>query len=309
RQAMEIAIPLREHPNPTVRNTARDVLINAQLSIIKDIACGNWENKWGAIEKWVSSVKEVIMDPEIAAKKVLVREYLFRLATTGLSAQATISDSGDLEPYIQDVLLSSEELFNVINDPIYKRRVQWEAGCAIFDAVQTYQRKKMYTAALKYGEEAVDFIEQGIEGRTEKMDYFLLSRLYFRLGAIHAIGMKNHRAAIIWFDRTMPIFDDIQRDLGPEEVGRIGEMLVSMGVSYWETDQREEAVRLSELGLKRIRAAVDKKYLEASALLIPYSNLSTMYTKLDEVDKAAKYQQQAVKIREALLDSGATRRQ
>jgi len=305
-QALKIAIPLREHSNPTVRSIARDVLVNAQLGIIKDIALGNWDNKWSAIEKWFASVKEVLKDQEVTAKKRLIREYLFQVALTGLSAQAVISESSNLDPYIQDLLTATEELMNVTEDPINRRRIKWEAGCALFEVVQSLQRKKQFSTALKYGEPTVDMIELGIQGRTSEADFYLLSRLYFRLGAIHAIGMNNHRAAIVWFDRTLPIFDDILPGLGTEEAGRIGEMLVSMGVSYWYTDQKDEAIRLSELGLKRIQAAVDKGYLEMTALLIPYSNLSMMWSKLDEPDKANEYNRAAARIQQAVGDNNST---
>ena len=307
KEAIDIAVTLRNHANPTVRAIARDVLVNAQLGVVKDIAMGTWDNKWQAIDKWFASVKEVIKDPEVTSKKRLIREYLFRVAVCSLSAQAVVSDSTSIEPYVQDVLTATEELVNVTDDEIAKRKVQWEAGNVLFEAVQSYQRRKQYTSALKYGETTVDLMEQGIEGRTGEADYYLLSRLYFRLGAIHAIGMKNHRSAIVWFDRTMPIFDDILPGLTPEEVGRVGEMLVSMGVSYWEMDQKDEAVRLSELGLKKIRAAVDSGDLEQTSLLIPYSNLSTMWGKLDVPDKSERYHKLAVKIRESMANSTANR--
>ena len=300
KEAIDIAVTLRNHANPAVRAIARDVLVNAQLGVVKDIAMGTWDNKWQAIDKWFASVKEVIKDPEVTSKKRLIREYLFRVAVCSLSAQAVVSDSTSIEPYVQDVLTATEELINVTDDEIAKQKTQWEAGSVLFEAVQSYQRRKQYTSALKYGEATVDLMEQGIEGRTGEADYYLLSRLYFRLGAIHAIGMKNHRSAIAWFDRTMPIFDDILPGLTTEEVGRVGEMLVSMGVSYWEMDEKDEAVRLSELGLKKIRAAVDDGALEQTSLLIPYSNLSTMWSKLDVPDKAERYHKLAVKIRESV---------
>lgn len=306
KQALGIAISLSEHSNPTVRGIAREVLVNAQLGIVRDIALGNWDNKWSAIEKWFASVREVLKDQEVTSKKRLVREYLFRVALTGLSAQAVVSESSTLDLYIQDLLTATEELMNVTDDPINRRRIQWEAGGALFEAIQSFQRKKQFSTALKYGESTVDLMELGIAGRTSESDYFLLSRLYFRLGAIHAIGMNNHRAAIVWFDRTLPIFDDILPGLGPEEAGRIGEMLVSMGVSYWYENQKEEAIRLSELGLKKIQTAVDKGYLEVTALLIPYTNLSTMWNKLDEQDKANEYYRAATKIQQTVVESSST---
>ena len=306
RQALNIAIPLREHSNPAVRSIAREVFVDSQLGVVRDIALGNWDNKWSAIEKWFASVREVLKDQEVTSKKRLIREYLFRVAVTGLSAQAVVSEAANLDTYIQDLLTATEELINVTDDPINRRRIQWEAGCVLFEVVQSFQRKKQYSTALRYGEPTVDLIELGIDGRTSESDYYLLSRLYFRLGTIHAIGMNNHRAAIIWFDRTLPIFDDILPGLGPEETGRVGEMLVSMGVSYWHTNQKDEAIRLSELGLEKIQAAVDRGYLEVTALLIPYSNLSTMWNKLDEPDKANEFYRAAARIQQSVVENNST---
>ncbi len=304
--ALDLALRLQNHDNPSIQTLAREVVLNAQLGIILDIARGNWENKESAIEKWFLNAKDILKDPAVATKKRLLRDETFRIARCGLTAQVMISDTANLEQKVQEMLLASEELRNVADDPIIQRETQWETGTALFEAVQSFQRRKQYVAALKYGESTVDFMEQGIEGRTGEADYYALARLYFRLGAIHAIGLKNHKAAIVWFDRTKPVFKDILRNIGPEESGRIGEMLVSMGVSYWETDQKEEAVRLSELGLTKIKAAVDRKHLESISLLIPYSNLATMYEKLDDSEKAAQYTRLAARVKESLAVGDST---
>jgi len=63
---------------------------------------------------------------------------------------------------------------------------------------------------------------------------------------------------------------------------------------------------LSEFGLKRIQTAVDKGYLKQTALLIPYSNLSTMWGKLDEPEKADKYYEAAARIQQMVDDSSST---
>ncbi len=304
--ALDLALRLQNHDNPSIQTLAREVVLNAQLGIILDIARGNWENKESAIEKWFLNTKDLLKDPVVTTKKRLLRDEAFRIARCGLAAQVMISDAANLEQKVQEMLLASEELRNVADDPIIQRETQWETGTALFEAVQSFQRRKQYVAALKYGESTVDFMEQGIEGRTGEADYYALARLYFRLGAIHAIGLKNHKAAIVWFDRTKPVFKDILRNIGPEESGRIGEMLVSMGVSYWETDQKEEAIRLSELGLAKIKAAVDRKHLESISLLIPYSNLATMYEKLDDSEKAAQYTRLAARVKESLAAGDAS---
>lgn len=308
KEAIDIAIQLREHSNPSVRGIAREVLIDAQLGVIRDIAQGNWDNKWAAIEKWFASVQEIIKDPEVVAKKRLVRDYLLRVAHCGLSARVAVSDSTtSIDPYVRDVLTATEEMLNVSDDPIVRGKIQWETSRVLFEAFLFYQNRKQYNQALKIGETTVDLMEQGILGRTGEDDFYVLSEVYFRLGANYAIGMKNHRAAIVWFDRTLPVFEDILPGLRPESTGRIGEMLVSMGVSYWETNQKSEAIEFSEEGLKMIKSVVDRGLFDPSALIVPYSNLSTMWSKMDEPEKAEEYYHLAAKIREARTEAGSTR--
>ncbi|MGL6227400.1 MAG: CDC27 family protein [Thermoguttaceae bacterium] len=298
--SLDLAVQLREHPNQTIQAIARELLINTQLGIIEDIAQGNWENKDVAIDKWLLSVKEMLKDPQIASKKRLIREYAFRIAIAQLTVQAPNLESLTLEQTIQESILTAQELINVADDPLCVRKTQWDLGLALFETVQVFQRKKQYLLALKYGEATVDLMEQGIEGRTGEWDYYALARLYLRIGAVHATGMKNYKAAVVWFDRARPLFEDIANQLGTEESGKIGEMLVLMGVSYWETDQQKEAVRLSEEGLVKIQQAVDQGLLDSRKLLAPCMNLETMYGKLDQKDKAAIYTQKAALLRESL---------
>jgi hypothetical protein len=69
-----------------------------------------------------------------------------------------------------------------------------------------------------------------------------------------------------------------------------------MGVSYWPTDQREEAVRLTERGLRQIERGVRENVVEASVLVAPYSNLAKMYHELGNQEQATKYMRLASSI-------------
>lgn len=306
KEAMEIAIELREHANPSIREIAQEVLVDAQLGIIRDIAQGKWENKWTAIEQWFANIKEVLKDPELATNKLRIRDYLGRIARTGLSVRISVSPT-TIEPYVRDVLTTHEELMSISSDPLVQRQAQWETGRVLFEAFLYYQTRKQYTQALKIGEQAVDMLELGIAERTSEEDFYLLSRVYFRMGVNHAVGMKDHKTATTWFNRTLPIFDEILTELPPENVARVGEMLVSMGVSYWETQRQEEALLLSEEGLKLIEESIELGHADAKLLYTPYSNLSEMYSKLDQPDKAEHFAREAAKIREAKAPGGVIR--
>ncbi|MDR2761950.1 MAG: tetratricopeptide repeat protein [Planctomycetaceae bacterium] len=287
--AIEIADQLSDHPNPTVRQTAKDILFESRLAVAKDIAWGRWKGKERAIENWLAGAKSIINDPEMIAAKRFSTEYPLKLAICELTCQVGLNEEKEIEPYVKEIIQIGDKLLSKINDPILLQKLQWEIGLAIYDAVQIYQLREKYELALNYGELAADYMELGIKGRTNESDLYLVGRLYFRLGTIHALGNKNHRAAIEWFNKAKPTFDKLFPKINPEESGRFGESLVSMGVSYWLTNQRTEAIRLTERGLKQIERGVKLGFVKESAFAIPYSNLMNMYNELGDPEKAKYY--------------------
>jgi tetratricopeptide (TPR) repeat protein len=80
------------------------------------------------------------------------------------------------------------------------------------------------------------------------------------------------------------------------DIGRQGETFVSMAVSYWEVGQTDEALRLTQQGLKLVEQAVEEEILERSALAIPYNNLADMHRQLGDEDKATSYAEMAAQI-------------
>lgn len=287
--AIRLATTLVDNENPTVRLSAKDVLFEAHLGAANDVAWGKWDKKEESINKWISRAREIARDPEMKAAKRFSNEYLFKIAICTLASQVGQTSQQDIEPYIYDVIEAGNDLLQSTSDPILLQKIQWETGLSLYDAVQIYQLHKKYPEALKYGELAADYMEKGIVNRKSETDQYLLGRLYFRLGAIHAIGNQNHRAAIEWFELAKPVFEKLLPRINPEALGRLGETFVSMGVSYWHTDQRDEAVRLTERGLKQIERGIKNKALDSSSLTIPYSNLAKMYAEMGQTESAERY--------------------
>jgi tetratricopeptide (TPR) repeat protein len=287
--AIRIAMALLEHTNPTIRLTAKDVLFDAHLATARDIAWGKWDKKNEAIAKWLNRAKVLMQDPELQVAKRFSNEYPFKAASCALAVLVCIPEQHNIDLYIEDVIDAGNALINGTNDQILIHKWQWETSLSLYDAMQIFQLRKQYQSALKYGELAAKYMEMGIVDRTCETDQYLLGRLYFRLGAVHAIGNQNHRAAIEWFDSAKEIFERLLPKIDPEALGKLGETMVSMGVSYWATDQRDEAVRLTERGLRQIERAVRADIMSPAALTIPYSNLSKMYQELGDSEHAAKY--------------------
>ena len=295
--AIRLASTLIEHSNQTIRQVAKDVLFEAHLGAARDIAWGRWTGKEESIAKWIDQAKEIATDPEMLATKRYSREYPLKIAVCVLASQVGLSETKDIEPFIRAVLHVGEELIRSTRDPILQRKYQWEMSLSLYDAVQIYQLRKQYTPALKYGEIAADYMELGIKERRSDTDLYLLGRLYFRLGAIHAIGNKNHRAAIEWYERAKPIFGALQTKINAEELGRLGETFVSMGVSYWMTEQREEALRLTDQGRQLIERGVKAETIDKTALVVPYMNLSNMYKEFGQTETSQNFARLATMVK------------
>jgi tetratricopeptide (TPR) repeat protein len=109
------------------------------------------------------------------------------------------------------------------------------------------------------------------------------------MGAIRASGEANHRAAVEWFDKALATLQDASSHVSSVERGRLGETFVSMGVSYWETGQRDKAVQVTQQGVEMMEKAVRDGSLAKTAVDVAYNNLATMHRQLGQDDKARQY--------------------
>ena len=75
--------------------------------------------------------------------------------------------------------------------------------------------------------------------------------------------------------------------------GLCGESYVSMAVSYWQVDRREDALDLCRRGIDCMVSAVDAKQLDEPALALAYDNLSKMYAELGEDERSRTYAEMA----------------
>jgi hypothetical protein len=120
-----------------------------------------------------------------------------------------------------------------------------------------------------------------------------MGELMFRIGIMHSLQRGDHATAVTWFDRTVPLWesnDDFARD---GELGRLGESYVSMAISYWQVDRREDALALSRRGVDLMVTAVDKSQLEERSLAVAYGNLSTMYAEEGDDEQSQTYAEMA----------------
>ena len=292
-QAVTSADALAASPHPAVRRAAKEVLVDAHLGAAHDIAWGDWKEKETAVIRWLDRAKTFADD--LVAREGGGEEYHFRVASRAVAAYVGLQGKVDPATWTDQAVRSGEQLIASTGDSSRKQQIQWDLGLALYDAVQIYQMRSEHDKAIRYGRQAVACLEQNASRHKNLADLYLLGRLYFRLGAIHAVAEQDHRAAIAWFEKAIPVFDKSAAQIAPQEAARLGETFVSMGVSYWEAGQRDRAVELTERGSGMIENAVKQGLAQNASLEVPLSNLATMYRQLGKTQQAEKLLEQATR--------------
>lgn len=290
-QALQTADTMVNDQRPTIRVAAKEVLIDSHLGAAHDIAWGDWKEKDKAVARWLD--RAVTMAEDLVKNEKGNSEQVFHVYVRALAAYVGLRGSVDPEPMVKSVTTAGDNLIAATRDPGHKAQLQWDLGLALYDAVQISQMRSDHENALKYAEKAAEYLTKANEVKNSSASAFLLGRLYYRIGSIHATREKDHRVAITWFDKAIPLLERPSAEDLAADLGRHGESFVSMGVSYWEAGQRQKAITLSERGIRWMEQAVKQDLLQKSALAIPYNNLAAMHRKVGSNDKADRYQQMA----------------
>ena len=299
-EAIKLADPLSVSRHPAIRVAVKEVLIDAHLGAANDIAWGPWDQKEKAVPQWLDRAAALAGDMIETERGSVEHEY--RVATRALAAYVGLRGRLDPAAWAKKTLDAGERLLASLPDSAQKQQARWDLGMALYDAVQICQMRGDYDAAIQYGEKAIEYLESGGEARAAgSSETYLLGRLYFRLGAIRALGHKDHAAAVDWFDKATPVLEKSATHAGNPELGLLGETFVSMAVSYWETDQRDRAIQLTERGIELAEQAVGRGALKRSALEVPYSNLATMLQQVGQTEQADKFFQAARKAKGSTL--------
>lgn len=292
-QAIQVADPLTTSRHPAIRIAAKELLVDAHLGAAHDIAWGEWREKERAIENWIK--KASVLADDLVKNEGAGQEYHLRIGTRALAACVGIQGRIDPESWTKQTILAGDSLIAATPDAARKSQLQWEMAMALYDALQIYQMRSDRQSALKYGELAISYLEKSGRQNQSATTSYLLGRLYFRMGAVYAVRGGNHLGAIKWFDKAVPLLGKSPPPEAVASLGRLGETFVSMGISYWETGQREKALALTQHGADLIEDSVKRGTSNSSALTIPYANLASMHRQLGHIDKADRLEEMAAK--------------
>ncbi|HVW37533.1 MAG TPA: tetratricopeptide repeat protein [Pirellulales bacterium] len=289
-QAMKLVEPLLDDPQINVRRAACETLVEAHLAMAYSIAWGRWKMKETAVSKWLEQA-EAYAGAAIENGD-LNPDYSLRIGQLALAAHVGAQGAMDPTAWADQTLETGRVLVAQARDPVCRRRLQWQLGLACHDALQVYEMRQQFDSALRYGKLAVAYLEQGRPGRQETAgESFMLGRLYYRLGTLHAQRLGEHDEAVAWYERALPLLD--RQTIADAEPGRHGEELVTAAISYWNIRQRDKALAMTARGIKLLERAVEQGDVEKGVLSVPYANLAAMHEQLGDRVQAASYSEQA----------------
>jgi len=295
-KAIEIADQLSTDDDTRVRLEANRLLVDAHLDMAVFISKGKWDGKDRSVPQWIERASGLSED--MIARDDRNLSMRLQVAISALAAAASIEPPIDPQLWIDEAEQTAATLHEGTKDPMLKGVYDWSLGLAYFQAAQIEHRRSEPENALRMVALAEAKLTELAKQRDELPDTsYLMGRLYFQTGALHAIHFDDHTKACSWYDRAANLLLNpvpVTTMAGPQQHG---DALVSMGVSYWHERDRQRAVELTQSGVDLIEQAVEKGLLNSDSLAVPYGNLAAMYEAQGQSEPAAKYTRLAEKIK------------
>lgn len=287
-KAIEIADQLATDDDARVRLEANELLVAAHLDMAVFISKGSWDGKNQSVSQWIERASGI--SEEMIAGDSRHLSLRLEVAISALAAAANIEPPIDPQLWIDEAEQTAAALREATSDPLLWGVYDWSMGLAYFQAAQIEHRRSQPKSALRLVALAEAKLTEIAKQRDELPDTsYLMGRLYFQTGAVHAIHFEEHAEACAWYDRAADLLLNpvpVTTMAGPQQHG---DALVSMGVSYWYQKNRRRAIELTQSGVDLIEQAVAKGILNSDSLAVPYGNLAAMYEAQGQSGPAAKY--------------------
>ena len=291
-EAIRRASPLLVKRTPAVQSAAREVMLDAHLGTALAIARGTWQQKSRVIPKWIARGEALVA--ECKGTEVERQRLELQLCRGALAAAAGCAEAGEPLPWVKRMLELRDRMGTTVADPWTRRQIDWEVGQGLADALAAAQTRGDAADLLDNATLTVAYLERGAEQRElTPAERKQMGELMFRIGIMHSLQRGDHATAVTWFDRTVPLWEGNGEFGRDGELGRLGEAYVSMAISYWQVDRREDALALSRHGVDLMVEAVDESQLEERSLAVAYGNLSTMYAEEGDDEQSKAYAEMA----------------
>ncbi len=288
--AIKAALPLAADHRSAIRRGAKRVMLAAHLGAADDIAFGVWQQKEATTARWITRADELAKD--LIQHEGADPALRLRVVRRALDDRVAIEGRWDASDWTIHALEEGQKLIETADDPLRRQGLEWELGRALFDIGELDHLAGFSDHSLTDSMLDLQYLEAGAKHRQQTAeDLYLIGRLYAHIGVIHATREKDHAAAVVWFDKAMPLLDRPLPPNGLANLGRHGQSFVAMGISYWQTGQRDKALALTQKGVNLMAKAVDSKLLDRKALAIPYGNLAAMHRQLGHIAEAKSFQE------------------
>ncbi|MCC6491504.1 MAG: hypothetical protein IT424_00605 [Pirellulales bacterium] len=284
-KAIELADELAAQDSSGDERRIHRVLLEAHLGICQQIAGGDFQNKSDAVEQWLSRAS-ALAEHMIAQGEADV-SLRVTLAVKALAAGGRLNPPLDPALWVAEAEQAAAEVEPKLHDSLALEALHWRLGQTYSVAAEIQHRRGQAELALQYGEHADAHMTPLRSRRSElpQTDYEL-GRVYFQIGAVHAVHRQDHDAACQWYDRAAELLLPAT-PASLAQAGQYGDSLVSMGVSYWETGNRERAYELTKAGAAMIEQGVADGVLPENSRAVPQNNLAAMTQALGVADELA----------------------
>lgn len=296
-EAIEIAGDVSNDADAVPRRAAKSVLVDAHLGMAREVATGQWREKEEVVPLWLeraSAFAEDMIKNEGAGD-----ELRLRVAADALETLAAFPPSAGPAEWVRETQSAVDTLLAAFDDELWQSQVYWEAGQAYLHALRVEHARGKVDQALRYGQTALSYFRDGARLReASPLGQHLVGRLYFHMGAVHAIHKQDHEGAVVWYEKAAPLLMRDTPQVPGADARLHGDALVSMGVSYWEAGARDRALVLTQHGAKILDAGVRTGAFEEAALAVAYGNLANMHKDLGHGNEAERYTEIAVRAEE-----------
>ena len=293
-EAIRTTAPLLTNDSSSIQNAARDVMLDAHLGTALAIAKGTWQQKGRVIPKWIARSETLVGESKLEG---LERDQIeMHLCRGALAAAASSSEGVESLPWVKRLLEVRERLGEQIKDPARRQQIDWETGRGLADALTASLARGDSSDMLENATLTAAYLERGAQQRqlsdAERRD---VGELLFRIGILHSLQKGDHATAVTWFDKVVPLWDGNPAFREAGAAGQLGESFVSMAISYWQVNRRDDALAISRKGVDLMVEAVDRKELDERALAVAYGNLSTMHAEEGDDEQSKNYAEMATR--------------
>ena len=280
-----------------IRRAAKHVLVNAHVSVARDIAMGNFQRQSQVVPKWLLRATEMA-DEFISDDQgdELLQMQIFR---DTLASYAELKTGNfDAAIAVEEALRTGRQMIADASDDAYKTQVERMLAESLFHASRIHRSRGQYDLAMKFANNALGLIESSKDDwEPVAHDRYLEAQLHFVVGSVHAVRDDDHEEAVAWYSKARRRLTSSSSHASPLYSNRAhGEMYVSMGLSYWETQERDDAMRLTVQGAEIMKEAVEDGTLLLKAMAVPYGNLATMHGSLGNSSKSQEFAKLVAKI-------------